>query len=90
MIRVCIRRIVINFTTIFECRKSECVTLLFWLVRFEKFIQVSSQVRITLLNHTESCYIHWINGIGLFRSDYGNFGKLCVSFGQRRCFCCIS
>ena len=37
------------------------VYLLLGFIRSEKFVEVSSQVKIIFRNHTEDCYVYWFN-----------------------------
>ena len=70
--------VILSFSRIFGFRKPESVIPLIWFVCFEQFAQVKSQLRITLRNHTENCRVFRLDELGLLRSDYGEFGSLCV------------
>ena len=71
---------ILGLSRIFGCWESERVVLLLGFIRSEKFIEVGSQVRIALWNHTEDCRIYWFNVLGLLRSNHGEFCNLCVFF----------
>ena len=72
--------VILRLSRIFGCWELERAVLLLGFTRSEKFIQVGSQVRIALWNHTKDCHIYWFNVLGLLRSNHGEFCNLCVFF----------
>ena len=69
---------ILSFAGIFRGKKPESIVLLLGFVGSEKFVQVGSQIGITLRNHTEDCRIKWFDIIGLLRSDSEELGFFCV------------
>ena len=74
---------------IFVCRKAGSISLLVWFIRSELLRQLSLQIWVIFRNHIKNCRVYCFNKLGLLRTDYGEFGILCVLFHCMRWFRCI-
>ena len=74
--------IILRLSRIFRCWEPERIVLLLGIVRSEKFIQIGSQVRVVLWNHTKDCHIHGFYVLRLLRSNHEELCNLCVLFDK--------